>query len=241
MRLSFSLLAKGNPYSGTREIFVWCNPESKKFYWQRIKIESGIQAPLTRKAKKLIGIQYRGIGIHRLKYRSESKAILDYLTSTWGDFFDIFPLAVWVILELSFCWIVVRLIPVWGKFPWNFQGFTGNFFCGKVVHDHEVHLNVQVKFLFSWRVCRYCAKEMQAKLEFSFQTKMRRNFASNVMNRNEISRHETKFRAGWTKFSREQRTKNTKFRLHFFCTVLYLRPVWEMISKDLFQYGGLLP
>ena len=78
MRLSFSLFAKGNPYSGKREIFVWCNVESKKFYWQRIEIESGIQAPLTRKAKKLIGIQYRGIGIHRLKYRIQGYLRLPY-------------------------------------------------------------------------------------------------------------------------------------------------------------------
>ena len=60
------------------KFFVWCNVESKKFYWQRIEIESGIQAPLTRKAKKLIGIQYRGIRIHRLKYRIQGYLGLPY-------------------------------------------------------------------------------------------------------------------------------------------------------------------
>ena len=112
MRLSFLFSPKGIHIPERGKFFVWFNSGSKKFYWQRIEIESGIQAPLTRKAKKLIGIQYRGIGIHRLKYRSESKAILDYLTSTWGDFFDTFPWPFELFLELSFCRIVVRLIPV---------------------------------------------------------------------------------------------------------------------------------
>ena len=40
--------------------------------------KSGIQAPLTRKAKKLIGIEFRGLGIHRLKYRIQGYLGLPY-------------------------------------------------------------------------------------------------------------------------------------------------------------------
>ena len=116
--------------------------------------KSGIQAPLTRKAKKLIGIQYWGIGIHTEIQNSRLSWITlqvhGAISLTFSPPFELF-------LKLSFCWIVVRLIPVWGKFiPWNFQRSTGKCFGGKYgkeVHDHEVHLNVQVKFVFSWRVC----------------------------------------------------------------------------------------
>ena len=57
----FFLQSKGVQIpAGTREIF--CLVESGI---QEVLL-SGIQAPMTRKAKKLIGIQYRGIGIHGL-------------------------------------------------------------------------------------------------------------------------------------------------------------------------------
>ena len=38
------------------------------------------------------------------------------------------------------------------KFPRIYWKIFGGKY-GKEVHDHEVHLNVQVKFVFSWRVC----------------------------------------------------------------------------------------
>ena len=94
-----------------------------------------------------------------------------------------------------------------------------------------------MRFTNSWQ---YCAKEMQAKFaEISEITrisaikmrtfvldKMRRNFGASivlmsakfrkVMNRNEISRHETEFRVIRTKFhfhETKYRFDETKFRL----------------------------
>ena len=55
MRLSFSLSPKGIHIPERGKFFVWFNSGSKKFYWQRIEIESGIQAPQTRKAKPVPG------------------------------------------------------------------------------------------------------------------------------------------------------------------------------------------
>ena len=75
-----------------------------------------------------------------------------------------------------------------------------------------------------FRSCEFSLHEISAKRNFaSVDAKFRQDDSEISFDLTKIRERFDKIsRRNFVEFLREQRTKNTEFRLHFFCTVLYL-------------------